>query len=179
MTHHLATVRGGQIVVRGLDVPDGTRVSITVIESESEGWPARGQDPSLISLEEANAHLAPFRMKVVPATAKDTRKAGRRGARALRELIVPPDIAEGLDQAFREMDRGELVSREESDADIARLRAEWVSREQGEVRSLADTHGTARSKRRGKLVAGQSRAARAKSPGEGARTRVRAARSKP
>jgi hypothetical protein len=179
MTHHTATVRDGQIVVRGLDVPDGTRVSITVIETGSEGWPANGQDPSLISLDEANAQLAPFRMKVVAGTAKHKAKASRGRGRVLPELIVPPDIAASLDQAFRDMKRGKSVSWAESSAEIAQLRADWIRRDQLRVRGPAGPDSDARPKQRGAVVAGQSRSGGAKSTGTRARGRGRSSPSKP
>lgn len=138
MTHRSATVRDGQIVVRGLGVPDGTRVVITV-----------EPDPS-------------------PPT---------KGRRRLPEFTFPPDIAEGLDQSLREADRGETISWEESNANLARERAEWIRRD--EIRRSAKPDGSSRPKRRGKVVAGQSRPTRTKPAGTRDRARAHSSRSKP
>jgi len=123
VTHHSATVRGGQVVVRGLDVPDGTRVTITI-----------------------------------------ERAVSARRNQARQELVVPPDIAESLDQAFHDIDRGNTITWAESNAEIAQLRAEWIRRERLRVHDQPDARSSAGSKRRRALVAGESRPSRPESP---------------
>lgn len=103
MTHHSATVRGGQVVVRGLDVPDGTRVTIT-IEPRALVAP-----PGDADLDRAFQELD--RNALVTREESDQASARLHAAWARREQHTPRGAPDSNRRA-RSKGRGAVVARD-------------------------------------------------------------------